>query len=315
MPNSGLPAHGEADGASASTILIIDDNPTTIRMLCAIVQAEGDVLFATDGPSGLALARERRPALILLDVEMAGMDGYEVCRQLKAEPFSSDCAIIFVTARLGMESEVRALDAGAVDFITKPLNPPVVLARVRTHLRLQRHGQAMAKLARRDSLTGLVNRRHFVELAEVELLRHRRQQMSLGIAFIDIDFFKLYNDGYGHQAGDACLVTVAHCLQTAARRPGECVARFGGEEFVVLLPYAGQAEALAFGEWCCAEVAALCLPHAWQPGAGHVSVSIGVTAAIPGEGMELDAMLAAADAALYEAKRGGRRRAVWGAPG
>lgn len=309
MPDNPIPAHGEAE--AASTILIIDDNPDMIRMLCAIVQTEGEVLFATDGPGGLALARERCPALILLDVEMAGMDGYEVCRQLKADPLSAGCAIIFVTARLDMESEVRALDAGAVDFITKPLNPPVVLARVRTHLRLQRHGQAMARLAQRDGLTGLINRRHFVELAEVELQRHQRHRQSLGIAFIDIDFFKLYNDGYGHQAGDACLVAVAHSLQLAARRPGECVARFGGEEFVALLPYSAQPDVLAFGERCCSEVDKLRLPHAWQPGGGYVSVSIGVTAAVPGDGLELGTMLAAADAALYEAKRAGRKRAVW----
>ncbi|MEJ7807585.1 MAG: diguanylate cyclase [Telluria sp.] len=295
-------------------ILIIDDHPDTIRMLSAIVQGDADTLFATNGAAGLAMARARQPLLVLLDVEMAGMDGYEVCRRLKADPACADIAVIFVTAHHSMESEVRALEAGAVDFITKPLNPPVVLARVRTHLRLQRHGMALDQLARRDSLTGLFNRRHFLEVAEIELARLRRQDLPLALAFIDIDYFKLYNDGYGHQAGDSCLIDVARELAGAARRPGECVARFGGEEFVALLPYCNSSQALDFGAWCCSRISRRGLPHRYQPSGETVSISIGLTALVPQESTSVASLLAAADSALYLAKQAGRNRAVFSLP-
>jgi diguanylate cyclase (GGDEF)-like protein len=292
-------------------ILIIDDDPGTIRMLSAIVQGEAETLFSTDGVAGLALARARRPLLILLDVEMAGMDGYEVCRRLKADPACAEIAVIFVTAHHSMDSEVRALEAGAVDFITKPLNPPVVLARVRTHMRLQRHGMALEQLTRRDTLTGLFNRRHFLQVAEIELARLRRQELPLALAFIDIDYFKLYNDGYGHQAGDTCLVEVAHELAASARRPSECVARFGGEEFVALLPYCDATQARDFGAWCCTRISARALPHIYQPGGKTVSISIGLTALVPQEHTSVASMLYTADRALYLAKEAGRNRAVF----
>jgi diguanylate cyclase (GGDEF)-like protein len=305
-------APGMAEGelaAARDTILIIDDDPGTIRLLSAIVQGEAETLFSTNGATGLALARARRPLLILLDVEMVGMDGYEVCRRLKCDPECAEIAIIFVTAHHSMDSEVRALEAGAVDFITKPLNPPVVLARVRTHLRLQRHGLALDQLARRDDLTGLYNRRHFLELAEVELARLRRQALPLAMAFMDIDYFKLYNDGYGHQAGDACLETVARVLGASARRPGECVARFGGEEFVALLPYCDADQARDFALWCRERLAQSGLAHGYQPVPGRLSISIGLTALVPQADTTVATMLAAADRALYRAKQAGRDRA------
>jgi diguanylate cyclase (GGDEF)-like protein len=293
------------------TILIIEDDPATIRMLSAIVQPEGDTLFAMNGEQGLKLVRQRRPTLVLLDVEMAGLDGYEVCRRIKSDPDLGDVAIIFVTASQGMESEIRALEAGAVDFITKPLNPPVVLARVRTHMRLQRHSMAMQELALRDGLTGLFNRRHFLSVSENEMARHRRQELALTFAFIDIDYFKLYNDGNGHQAGDACLIAVARALGSIALRPGECMARYGGEEFVMVIPYSGEKEARTFGEKCCATMRALELPHAHRPGGGRVTVSVGLSSTVPDASTTVAGLLAAADRALYQAKEDGRDRLAY----
>jgi diguanylate cyclase (GGDEF)-like protein len=307
-------SHEVAPGEHArarDTIVIIEDDPATIRMLSAIVQSEGETLFAMDGEAGLKLVRQRRPTLVLLDVEMAGLDGYEVCRRIKADPDLVDVAIMFVTASQGMESEIRALEAGAVDFITKPLNPPVVLARVRTHMRLQRHSMAMSELALRDGLTGLFNRRHFLNVAENELARHRRQELPLTLAFIDIDFFKLYNDGNGHQAGDSCLIAVARALESIALRPGECMARFGGEEFVMIMPYSAEKEARAFGEKCCATVRALALAHAHRPGAGVVTVSVGLSSCVPQGATTVAGLLATADRALYQAKQGGRDGLVY----
>jgi diguanylate cyclase (GGDEF)-like protein len=292
-------------------ILIIDDDVDTIRVLTAMLGDQADILFATDGVSGISLARLRRPQLILLDVEMPAMNGYEVCRQLKSSDDTAGIAVMFVTAKASMEEEVSALEAGAVDFITKPLNPPVVRARVQTQLKLQSHVEALGRLVNDDGLTGIHNRRFFDSQFELEYRRHKRHGAMLAVALIDIDHFKQYNDGYGHQRGDACLTQIARTLAQVTRRPGEIVARYGGEEFVAILPNTPAEEAEKYAEWLCQRVAALREPHAWSGVADHLTVSVGVCAGVPSEALSLEAMLAAADAALYAAKQGGRDRAVF----
>ncbi|HEX8956409.1 MAG TPA: diguanylate cyclase, partial [Burkholderiaceae bacterium] len=243
---------------------------------------------------------------ILLDVEMSNMNGYDVCRKIKSNPATQHCAVIFVTAHSTAESEVAALEAGAVDFIAKPLNPPVVRARVQTHLRLQLNSMALAKLASKDALTGLYNRRYFDSVAEKEMHRHRRQKLPLCIVFIDVDCFKAYNDGYGHQQGDICLRQVANAIDFATRRPDEVVARFGGEEFIVILPYNSPEDAGAYGEWICRRVQELEIPHAFSHVAPHVTISVGATSRVPQEGDTMQTFVRAADEALYLAKSSGR---------
>ena len=291
---------------SGCSILIIDDSVDTIRLLSGMLRDLGQISFATSGEAGLQLACQRPPDLILLDVEMSAMNGYETCRKLKSNPTTQHCAIIFVTANTTAESEVAALEAGAVDYIAKPLNPPVVRARVQTHLRLQLNSTALAKLASKDALTGLYNRRYFDSVAEKELQRHRRQKLPLGIAFIDIDCFKAYNDGYGHQQGDICLRQVANAIDFATRRPDEVVARFGGEEFIVILPYATAEDASAYGEWICRRVSELDIEHAFSHVASHVTISVGATSKVPEEGETMQKFVRAADEALYLAKSSGR---------
>jgi len=292
-----------------STILIIDDNPDTIRLLSAMLREQARVLFATNGMAGLEIARAQRPQLILLDVQMKSMDGFAVCERILADPDLRHCPVIFVTASSGVESEIACLDAGAVDFITKPLSGPVVQARVRTHLRLQAALASLDTLAHKDGLTGLHNRRYFDEQFALEVARHRRQGAALGLALVDVDHFKLYNDHYGHQMGDECLRAVAQALAQCSRRPGELVARYGGEEFVVLLPNSCQEDVLRYGDWVCQHVAALQLPHAASPVAPHVSISVGLCSLAPADEDSAAALLEAADKALYEAKRAGRNRA------
>ncbi|HEY8022942.1 MAG TPA: diguanylate cyclase [Burkholderiaceae bacterium] len=291
---------------SGSSILIIDDSVETIRLLSSMLRDLGQISFATSGEAGLQLAMQRPPDLILLDVQMATMDGYEVCRKLKANPATQHCAVIFVTAHTTPEGEVAALEAGAVDFIAKPLNPPVVRARVQTHLRLQLNSTALAKLASKDALTGLYNRRYFDSVAEKELMRHRRQKLPLGIVFIDIDCFKAYNDGYGHQQGDICLRQVANAIDFATRRPDEIVARFGGEEFIVILPYSSPDDVIAYGEWICKRVQDLEIEHAFSDISHYVTISVGATSKIPQEGESMEKFIRAADEALYLAKSSGR---------
>ncbi|MBV8466266.1 MAG: diguanylate cyclase [Burkholderiales bacterium] len=287
-------------------ILIIDDDVVAIRLLGGVLDGQAGIIFATSGESGIKLAAQHRPALILLDVEMPGMSGYEVCRELLNNPDTRDCAIILVTAHAGLESEVAALDAGAVDFITKPFNPPVVRARVRTHLRLQHQAAALAHLATTDGLTGLHNRRHFDQVLATEFERHQRQHLPLGLALIDIDHFKAYNDGYGHPAGDACLVAVATAIRAASRRPSEVVARYGGEEFAVVMPYTEELDAEKYGAWLCGQIRALQLPHAYSTMGQHVTVSVGLATGVPSHGSSSQQLVDAADCALYRAKAAGR---------
>jgi diguanylate cyclase (GGDEF)-like protein len=295
-----------------STILIIDDNPDTIRLLSAMLREQARVLFATNGMAGLEIARAQRPQLILLDVQMKSMDGFAVLERIMADPDLRHCPVIFVTASGGVESEIACLDAGAVDFITKPLSGPVVQARVRTHLRLQAALASLDTLAHKDGLTGLHNRRYFDEEIAVEVARHRRQGAALGVALVDVDHFKLYNDHYGHQLGDECLRAVAQALAHCTRRPGELVARYGGEEFVVLLPNSCEEDVLRYGDWICQHVAALQLPHAASPVARHVTISVGLCSMAPTTDEQPASLLEAADKALYEAKRTGRNRASLG---
>ena len=291
------------------SILIIDDSPTAIRLLADMLSDMGQITFATSGAAGLILARENHPQLILLDVDMPSMNGYEVCQLLKKDPATSDAAVIFVTAASTMESEIKALEMGAADFITKPLNQPVVRARVRTQLKVQQQAAALMRLANRDALTGLYNRRYFDEAIETEFQRLRRQGVSLGLAFIDVDHFKKFNDRYGHQAGDQCLQEVAVALNRATMRSGEFVARYGGEEFVAVLPYASIEQITAYGEKLCSRIRALSIVHQ-DSEAAILTVSVGVAAAIPGCSISVRQLVEVADKALYMSKSAGRNRAT-----
>jgi diguanylate cyclase (GGDEF)-like protein len=289
-----------------SAILIIDDSVDSIRLLSAMLKDQAQILFATSGAAGIRIASQRQPDLILLDVTMPNMDGYEVCRALKSDPATQRCAVIFVTANSSSEGEIAALEAGAVDFICKPFNPPVVRARVQTHLRLQLHSETLSKLADRDGLTGLFNRRYFDEQLEREWLRHKRQKLPLGLAFIDIDFFKTYNDHYGHLQGDECLRNVAHVIAASTRRPDEMVARYGGEEFIVILPYIGEKDVRSYAEWVCRRVREASIEHAYSPIAAVVTISVGATTVVPTDALTSQILAALADDALYQAKSAGR---------
>ncbi|MFT3734470.1 MAG: diguanylate cyclase [Rhodocyclaceae bacterium] len=313
-----MPLAIETD-APAARILIIDDSAISIRLLSHFMRDLAEVQFATNGEDGLAMAMEDPPDLILLDVEMPGINGLEACRRIKQHPALTEIPVIFVTAHTDTEHEVAGLDAGANDFIPKPVSEPIVRARVKTHLKLKRQSDILRGLAMRDGLTGLFNRRAFDERLEQEYRRHLRHPASLGLAMIDVDQFKHYNDHYGHQAGDECLRQVAHAIRASARRPGEMVARFGGEEFVVLLPNCGEEDLTGYGEHLLRAVRDLRLPHE-QSTHGLVTISVGLAAAAPGEALAFDApqngqgntdlfpgmLIGAADRALYEAKGRGR---------
>lgn len=293
---------------SPALILIVDDEPGTIRLLSQILQGVGDIIFATNGEDALSMIRERQPDLVLLDAEMAGMSGYEVCETIKRDPIFADLPILFVTAHTSIESEMRALGLGAVDFITKPPSPPIVKARVKTHLMLKQRTDQLHRLAMIDGLTGISNRRAFDAALEEEWRRACRTKIPLSLVLIDVDHFKRFNDHYGHQAGDDCLRAVANALAHCINRPGEMVARYGGEEFAVIVPSCDAENACKLAEKMRTAVEGLGLPHVASDTSAVVTISLGVTS------LRLEApvkdLIAAADAALYQAKSSGRNRAA-----
>jgi diguanylate cyclase (GGDEF)-like protein len=289
-------------------ILIVDDQPINIQVMYDAVQELGEVFLATGGNQALAFCAKTPPDLILLDVEMPGMDGYEVCEQLKGVPEFAEIPVIFVTARSGVEDEVRALEAGGVDFITKPVNLAVARARVRTHLALKAQSDFLRNLASMDGLTGIANRRQFDRLIPLEWRYCQRHNFSLSLLMIDVDHFKLYNDRLGHQNGDACLQNVAATITRNLWRPHDLAARYGGEEFICLMPETDRKGAEIKAEEIRAAVERLGLPHPASETAPVVTVSVGAASSSPREGESWNDLAFRADRALYAAKAEGRNR-------
>jgi diguanylate cyclase (GGDEF)-like protein len=295
-------------------ILVADDDAINRQVLADLLKPEYTVLLARDGGQALERAARHAPDLILLDVMMPDMDGYEVLRRLRADPQTRDAAVIFVSGLDRPEDEVTGLKLGAVDYIAKPFNATVVMARVATQLQLVRQRRMLERLAHFDGLTQLANRRRFDELYATEWQRARRDGSPLSLAVLDIDSFKQYNDHYGHPAGDRVLRLLASTVAACLRRPADLAARYGGEELVLLLPDTGAAQAQAVMEAVCGAIAALQIPHAASRVAPLLTVSVG-GATLGACGPEsADALFAAADRHLYRAKEEGRNRVVWRAP-
>jgi diguanylate cyclase (GGDEF)-like protein len=264
--------------------------------------------MATSGEDALAFCSDTPPDLVLLDVLMPGLDGLEVCRKLKSDPETAGIPVIFVTAQSDVEDETRALEAGGVDFITKPFNPAVVKARVSTQLTLKAQSDLLRSLAFLDGLTGVANRRRFDEALDAECRRCRRSGAPLALIMVDIDHFKAYNDFYGHQNGDACLRAIAMTLKARFGRSHDLVARYGGEEFVCLMPECDLAAGRAKADEIRAAVVALRIPHCTSPSCDVVTISVGIAVADTTSECTATDLVAAADRGLYQAKRAGRNQ-------
>ena len=291
-------------------LLVVDDQPVNIQAIYQCFAADHQVLMATNGAQALALCASRQPDLVLLDVVMPGMDGHEVCRQLKRDPATRDIPVIFVTAHNDEAAEAQGLDLGAVDFISKPINPKIVRARVRTHLTLKAQADLLRQWVYIDGLTGVYNRRHFDERLAAEWARAMRNSAALSVVLLDVDVFKRYNDRYGHQAGDDCLHRVAAALKSGIRRPGDLAARYGGEEFVCLLPDTDLTGSMILARQLGAAVQALQIEHADSSVAPQVTVSLGVCSKSERTTTgSAAALMREADAQLYRAKADGRNRA------
>jgi diguanylate cyclase (GGDEF)-like protein len=305
-------------------ILLVDDDPSAIQLMGRILSGVGQLRFATNGEDALRLARASQPDLILLDAEMPGMSGFQVCAALKAEPALADVPVIFISSHSEAAFEVAGFKTGAADFIAKPVSAPLLLARVKTQLHLKHMADELRRISTTDFLTGVANRRGFDDLLEREWLRARRAGNPVALLLIDVDNFKLYNDHYGHPSGDVCLRSVAQALADLCHRPADLVARYGGEEFVLLLPRTPRGGGEHMARRILDAVAALGIPHETSPTARHVTVSVGVACyddasacwtspsadfrSVDRVGARCSTtdLLQAADRALYAAKHAGR---------
>jgi diguanylate cyclase (GGDEF)-like protein len=289
-------------------LLVVDDQPLHIQVLNRALAPECRVFMATHGKQALQLCLDRQPDLVLLDVEMPDMDGFQVLEALKADPTTRNIPVIFVTAHTSTEMETRCLTAGAVDFISKPINPSVVQARAYTHLRLKFQSDLMRQWVYLDGMTGAFNRRYFDDHLQIEWRRAQRTGQPLSVILMDVDFFKAYNDHYGHLLGDEALRTLVSAAKPVLQRPGDFLARYGGEEFVCLLPDTPMADAAALAERIRLAVADRQVQHEHNAGVGVMTISLGVAESLQAGSLSAAELVGAADSQLYLAKRSGKNR-------
>lgn len=289
-------------------ILVVDDSPTNLAIMNVVLRDIYQVITASNGTDAISLAAAEDPDLIILDIMMPGMDGYEICDRLKANPYTRDIPVMFVTAMDQERQEAKGLALGAVDYIAKPVSPPIVLARVRNQLELKRQRDFLRRLSAVDGLTGIANRRAFEEDFDREWRRAVRLKTHVSVFLTDIDNFKAYNDAYGYLAGDDCLRILAQAMTKTMLRPGDLLARYSGEEFVGLMPDTDASGATIVCERLLNAARALSLPHAHSATAPIVTVSIGVATCRPAPHSDRAGLFKLAGDALYAAKKGGRNQ-------
>jgi len=292
-------------------ILIVDDEKINLKVLADLLKDEYLPILARDGEQALLHAfNDTPPDLILLDVVMPEMGGHEVIKILKNDDQTKNIPVIFVTSLNSTDDEERGLLLGAVDYITKPFSPPIVKMRLRNQLRIVHQYKLLDQLAYLDGLTEISNRRRFEEVFQKEWARSARNGTPFSLAMADVDYFKQYNDHYGHAMGDTALQRIARALDSVLRRPGDLIARYGGEEFVLLLPETDMYAAQEVAQRCLQNVNALNIFHHYSQVADHVSISLGiVTKGNDGITSPQDFVMTA-DRNLYLAKENGRNQIV-----
>lgn len=288
-------------------IMFVDDDPVSLELLESLFEDDHEVVTLGSGALALEACLAAPPDLLIMDVLMPGMGGLETCRRLKEQPQTRDLPIIFVTSLDSAQEETEALEAGAVDFITKPVNPAVVRARVRTHLMLQAQNRLLEALAYRDGLTQVANRRRMDEFLAAEWRRCRRAQAPIALVLAGIDRFKAFNDLYGRAAGDVCLRAVANALAGQFKQTQHLVARYGEDQFACVLPEISLGMAMTCAHHMLDAVRALGIQHAGSPH-GIVTLSLGAASQVPDIRVTPGRLLEAADDQLYLAKHSGRNR-------
>ena len=319
----GATTHGDA----RFTLLVVDDEPVNRRVLVNQLGLHNyRILEAPDGEEALAAAARERPDLVLLDIMMPRMSGYDVCRQLRQDRPPADLPVIYLSAKNQLRDLLAGFETGANDYLTKPVSKAELLARVRTHLELLdvhrnlerkvaersdelfRANEQLARLASLDDLTRIANRRTFDESLARTWAEHQRRGAELSLLLFDVDYFKRYNDCYGHQQGDAALLAVAGALVATLDRATDLAARYGGEEFAVVLPDTPSTGAITIARRIAEAVRALGLPHERSDASDRLSVSIGVATIVPRPTLGPERLIELADQALYRAKKGGRNQ-------
>ena len=288
------------------TVLVVDDEPNNLEVLGELLNTEYRVLVANNAETGLTLALSQRPDLILLDVIMPGIGGYEICAKLKADDTTRDIPVIFVTSIADPDSENKGFLVGGVDYVVKPINPVTLRARVKTHLELKHKTDLLKSLATLDGLTGIANRRRLNDFLSQEWRRAIRSSKNLSLILLDIDYFKNYNDYYGHQEGDICLQKIALMFQKILERSTDLVARYGGEEFCFVMPETPLEGTIYLAKQIQHGIAELAIPHLKSAISSIVTVSMGLASIIPTLNNDYNDLLKIADQKLYLAKHNGR---------
>jgi len=292
-------------------VLIIDDEKTNLKILSSILKDEVEVILAKDGETGLLKAKESKPDLILLDVVMPILNGFEVIEKLKNEETTSNIPVIFVTGQLDVQQEEKGLELGACDYIQKPFHVEILKARVRLHLRMAKQRDLLEKLANIDPLTSVANRRLYDQTFTSLWNKAIKQQSVFSLVVIDIDDFKKYNDFFGHAAGDRALEKVATAIADNLSNQGDFIARYGGEEFVALLPNTSSIDAKKTMEDCLEAVEKLKIYH--DPSTEHefLTISLGGVSYLPIIESCQDTLFKIADDMLFEAKTNGKNQVIW----
>lgn len=290
------------------TVLAVDDCPENLDLIKNALEPHYHVKVALGGVLGLQVADAWQPDLILLDIMMGDMDGYEVCRRLKSSDRSRNIPIIFLTSKASESDEIRGFRIGCNDYITKPFSPGIVLTRVKTQIQLKVKTDLLERLASLDGLTEIPNRRAFDNALERQFNQSQRSIIPLSLLILDIDYFKLYNDYFGHPAGDDCLKRVARTLTENTQRPGDLVARLGGEEFAILLPNTDNLGAILRAEQYRVLIEDLQIEHAAMSPHPFITISTGVATMTAQRNDNTLRLIQAADDALYQAKTQGRNR-------
>lgn len=300
---------------SKQKILIVDDSSENIELLFVMLQDKYDVLFSTSGTKALQLAEQAKPDLVLLDIIMPEMDGYEVISALKQNPRTQDIPVIFLTAKTAKSDLIKGFELGSVDYITKPFFEEEIKVRINTHLQnrilikqLELANQKLETLSLSDALTGIGNRRYFDQFLQKIFNINQREKKELSLLMIDVDYFKKYNDHYGHIMGDQCLQAIAKSLDSFAKRGGDLAARYGGEEFSLILSDTDTESAEKCANSYRLSVENLQIPHSASEISEFVTVSIGVVTISGNMQTSIEELIRYSDKALYEAKYNGRNQ-------
>jgi diguanylate cyclase (GGDEF)-like protein len=291
-------------------VLVADDERATTLIITSALKGEFEVVPMTAGGAIVERVSAGDIDLVLLDVVMPELDGFEICRRLKAQPETAGVPVIFLTALDARADEMQGFSVGAVDYIAKPIDQSIVLARVRTHVELKRNRDLLEQLALVDSLTGVANRRQFDRALGEEWRRSRRDGRWLSLAIADVDHFKQFNDRWGHLAGDERLRAIAASLSRTSRRAGDLLARYGGEEFALILPDVDTSMMQGVTRELLRAVFETSEDGRPSEDRMIVTVSVGAISLVPSRESTATGALAAADGLLYEAKAGGRDRGV-----